>query len=109
MISWWGLFRNALWILGLAVGLAAWSYARWWAHQNRVRLRLVINMPLFVVPFSAGLALFSLGLALSGRHWWETAAWAMLAVLSVGQAVYSWLTGRRRDEKPTPQQDAERP
>ncbi len=109
MISWWGLFRNALWIVGLAVGLAAWSYARWWAQQNRVRLRQVINMPLFVVPFSAGLALFSLGLALSGRRWWEIAAWAVLTVLCVGQGVYSWLTDRRRDEKPALQQHAERP
>ena len=92
MIDWWGLFRNSIWVLGLAVGLAAWSYARWWAHEHHVRLRQVLNMPLFVVPFSAGMALFSLGLALCGRRWWEIAAWSILTVLFISQGVYTLKT-----------------
>ena len=95
MIDGWGLFRNALWIVGLAIGLATWSTARWWAHQQGLRPRQVLNRPLFVVPFCAGMALFSLGLALGSRRWWETAAWAVLTVLFVLQGAYSWLTGRR--------------
>ena len=95
MIDWWGALRNSVWILGLAVGLAAWSYARWWAHEHRVRLRQVLSMPVFLVPFSAGMALFSLGLALCGRRWWEIAAWGVLAVLFGLRGVYAWRADRR--------------
>lgn len=95
MIHWWGIFRNGFWVLGLAVGLAAWSYARWWSHEHGVRFRQMLNLRLFVVPFSAGMVLFSLGLALCGRRWWESAAWGVLTVLFGLQGVYSWRAGRR--------------
>lgn len=95
MIDGWGLFRNALWIVGLAIGLAAWSIARWRALRQGIRTRQVLSNSFFVVPFCAGMALFGLGLALGSRRWWETAAWAVLAVLFVWQGVHSWLAGRR--------------
>ena len=109
MIDVWGVLHSALWILGLAIGLATWSYARWWAIRHEVRLRETVNMPKFVVPFCAGLALFSLGLALSGRRWWESAAWACLVLLSAAQGTYSWVTRPRTDQPGcgSPQQDGE--
>lgn len=95
MIDWWSAFRNGVWIVGLSVGLAAWSYARWWAHEHGVRFRHTLAEPLFLVPFSAGMALFSLGLALCGRRWWETAAWGVLTVLFGLHGMYSRRAGRR--------------
>lgn len=89
MLDWWLLVRGVLWIMGLALMVAVWSYARWWAGQRGLSLRRAVGLPLFAVPCCAGLALFSLGLALSARTWWETAAWAILAVLSLTQAAYS--------------------
>ena len=101
MIDVWGVLGGALWILGLAIGLATWSYARWWAIRHGVRPRQTVDMPAFVVPFCAGLALFSMGLALGGRRWWETAAWALLALLSTAQATCSWVTRSRTSQPDT--------
>ncbi|MDH7485541.1 MAG: hypothetical protein QHJ81_04610 [Anaerolineae bacterium] len=95
MIDGWGLIRNALWIVGLAIGLAAWSIARWRAHQQGLPPRQMLSMPPFIVPFCAGMALFSLGLALGSRRWWETAAWAVLTVLFILQGAYSQFASRR--------------
>jgi hypothetical protein len=63
--DWPGLVRGALWIIGLSVALAAWSYASWWAASHGAPVRAVLGLPLFVVPFFAGLALFCAGLAWS--------------------------------------------
>jgi len=98
MIDGWGLLRHALWIVGLAIGLAAWSIARWRAHQQGVRTCQVLGNSLFVVPFCAGMALFSLGLTLGSRRGWETAAWAVLTVLFVLQGAHSWRASRQRDD-----------
>ena len=39
MINWWALFHNALWIVGLAVGLGALSIANYEAQRAGKRLR----------------------------------------------------------------------
>jgi hypothetical protein len=109
MIDLWGVVRNGLWILGLAVVLAAWSIARWWALKHAVKLRQVLSRPFFLVPFSAGVALFCLGLALSGQRWWETTIWAVLTVLFVLLGVSSWLGGRRETASARQCQDSESP
>jgi hypothetical protein len=95
MIDLWDVGRAALWILGLAIVLATWSYARWWAIKHGVRIRHTLKMPAFAVPFCAGLALLCLGLALSGHRWWETGAWAFLALVSAAQGTYTWVTRSR--------------
>ena len=68
LIDWGGVAKNALWILGLAVILAALSYADWWAATNQKRLIAVLRTPLFQTPFNLGLTLFAAGLALSLIH-----------------------------------------
>ena len=37
LIDWPALARNALWILGLSIVLAAWSYVSWLAARRKVR------------------------------------------------------------------------
>lgn len=98
MIDWYGVFRNALWILGLAVVLAAFSYSDWQrSGQNpKPSLRQAMTAPAFQAAFGLGMALFCIGLALSSRRWWEIAAWAALALLFAWQAIGAWLARSRR-------------
>lgn len=109
MIDWYGVFRNALWILGLAVAFAAFSYTDWWRGQQRPRLSLrqALSLPNFQAPFSLGMVLFCLGLALSSRRWWEIAVWAVLGVLFAWQAGASWLL-LRRSQEPTVADEGDR-
>jgi hypothetical protein len=81
-IDWFGVFYNALWILGLAVALAAVSYADWRRRlsQPRLTLRQALSQPAFQAAWSLGLLLFCAGLALSRGPWWQTVAWAALAL-----------------------------
>jgi hypothetical protein len=95
MIDWWMVARGALWILGLAIALASFSYAEWWRSLHRRRLREALNTPRFLAPFSAGLALFSVGLALSSSRWWEAALWGALMASFALQAGAYWRAGAR--------------
>jgi hypothetical protein len=80
LIDWTYVARNALWIVGLSVALAAWSYISWWASFHHQRLRRALNLPLFVVPFSAGMLMFSGSMSWGAAHWWERVLWAGLAL-----------------------------
>lgn len=92
MIDVFSLAANALWILGLAVLLAVLSWARWEAQRERVRLRHALARPPIQLGLDLGLLLFCVGLAATGRTWWERVLWSLLAV---GWTVHAWLTGRK--------------
>lgn len=94
MIDWWGVFHNFLWVLGLAVVLAALSMAHHEAGVEQVRLRQKLNGLGFQLPFAIGMMLFCLGLLFSGRTWWEKVLWALLVALCAGQAIRLWRHGR---------------
>jgi hypothetical protein len=87
---WWGVAHNALWVVGLAVGLAALSMANYQAGQEQVRLREKLSEPGFQLPIAIGAVLFCLGLCFSGRSWWEQAIWGLLAALFAALAVRIW-------------------
>ena len=89
LIDWLHVARNALWILGLSVALAAWSHISWWASVRRQRLRRALSLPLFVVPFSTGMLMFSASLAWGAARWWERVLWAGLALWFVWEIVSS--------------------
>ena len=90
MIDWWFFFHNSLWLVGLAVALAAFSMASYQAREEKVRLRQKFSEPALQLPFNLGLALFCLGLLFGGQIWWEQALWGLLAVLFLGQVVRLW-------------------
>lgn len=98
MIDWFGVFRNALWIFGLALALAAFSYADWWRRVQvpRQSLGRALEGSWFRVAFSLGLALFCAGLALGGGPWWMVALWAGLGLLFLGQGVAALVAARRQ-------------
>jgi len=93
MIDWPMVGRNALWITGLAIALAAASYNDWWRSLHGESWRHTWNTPRFLAPFNGGLALFSVGLALSSGRWWEIALWAALSLAFVVQAIVYWRAG----------------
>ncbi len=93
MIDWWGVFYNALWVMGLAVGLAALSMAVYRVRVTDVSLRRELNGPAFQLPFTLGMTLFCLGLLLAARSGWERVLWGLLALFFAGQGIALW---RRR-------------
>ena len=90
MIDWYGLFYNALWILGLAVVLAALAMASFHTRVQGVRLRQVLGASSFLLPFGAGMCLFCLGVLFSSHNLWEKVLWGLLAVLFAGQVFWVW-------------------
>ncbi|MFZ2489162.1 MAG: hypothetical protein WAZ19_13700 [Anaerolineae bacterium] len=92
MIDWLGVFNNALWIVGLAVALAAVSYADWQRHVSPVKrsLREALALPSFQIVWSLGLLLFCVGLALTSHVWWQMVLWALLALAFLYLGVDAW-------------------
>ena len=78
----WTIVSHALWISGLAVLLAAFSWQRWAAGEGRKAKRpgLALNL---------GLILVCAGLAATGRAWWERILWGMLAAARLVWALRS--------------------
>ena len=97
MIDWFGVFHNALWIFGLAIVLAALSYADWRRRLvvPPVSFRQALAEPGFQAAVSLGFTLFCAGLALGSAVWWQIAAWAALGLF------FAWngLTCLRRMKK----------
>ncbi|HVP22024.1 MAG TPA: hypothetical protein VMS73_09215 [Anaerolineaceae bacterium] len=80
MIDWFFLFSNALWILGLAVALAVFSFGVWQKGEEKVPFSTFFGRAqpkLFLL--GAGI-LFSIGLALNVDVPWQKAAWGVLVV-----------------------------
>ena len=106
LIDWPALVRNALWILGLSVILAAWSYVSWLAARRGVRAWRAIDWPVFEVPASAGLALFALSLAWGATRTWERILWMVLAVAFLAQTAQGWRQARCQGWLPAPSSSA---
>jgi hypothetical protein len=84
LIDWLGVARNALWILGLSIVLAAWSHLRWWAMSRQIKLRRAWEWPRFQAPFSAGLILFCISLPGAQRGGGSAVCGLLWALLSSG-------------------------
>lgn len=89
MIDWFGVFHNALWILGLAIVLAALSYADWRRRLTvpPISFRKALAEPGFQAAVSLGFVLFCAGLALGSTVWWQIAAWTALGLLFTWQGL----------------------
>ncbi|MEA3336850.1 MAG: hypothetical protein U9R25_13130 [Chloroflexota bacterium] len=100
MIDWYSVLTNGLWILGLAVILAAFSYTDWRRGLNspKTSLRQALASSRFLAVFSLGMVLFCAGLALTSGRWWEIAAWALLSVVFAWQGISSWQAWKKTDD-----------
>ena len=90
LIDWSFVVRNALWILGLSIVLAAWSYTSWWASTHHVRVRQALGLPMFTLPLFAGMLLFSTSLAWGATRWWERVLWIGLGIAFLAQLIVGW-------------------
>jgi len=102
LIDWPAVVRNALWIVGLSIVLAAWSYLSWLAARRGVRVWRAIDWPMFAAPASAGLALFAASLAWGATRAWERILWIFLAAAFLAQMVQALRQARRQGWSPAP-------
>jgi hypothetical protein len=93
LIDWRLVGFSALWLSGLSVILAAFSFGDFTASQQHVRTREVLGWPGYQATFNVGLVLFCLGLIGSAHALWEQLLWAVLAVAFAYQ---TWAAWRRR-------------
>lgn len=84
MINWLSVLSNSAWILGLAVILAAMSYAYWESTQAGRSFRESLGSPAFMMPLYGGLMLIGLGLLGTGGSALE---YLLAALLVAGSAV----------------------
>ena len=85
MIDWGMVASNSLWILGLSVLLAAFSYHDWLAGKTGQRRRDLFTKRSFLLPCTLGLFLTCAGWGIGQAvRWWEKAIWFVLA------ATFGW-------------------
>ena len=99
MIDWWNVLTHALWIVGLAVALAALSYTDWTSSRAGEgfvsTLKHVVQDPVFLL----GLVLACLGAGLSVAVWWRRVLWFALGAALVISLVRVHLS--RQEDAPS--------
>jgi hypothetical protein len=94
MIDWYFVLTHSLWIVGLSIALATFSYHDWLRRELNKPLRQQLREPSFRFPVNVGFLLVALGLTLlEGARWWERVLWFLLAC-SFGWS--AWSERRRR-------------
>lgn len=83
MINWQSVLFNSLWIVGLALLLAGFSYSYWAARDGKRPLSHQLASVEFLAPFWAGMLLFCAGLAGTSERVWEIILWGLLALFSI--------------------------
>lgn len=97
MIDWWMVATNGLWILGLSVLLAAFSYLDWLAGETGRRRRDLSRAPSFHLAWMAGLFLTCTGWGLGQSvRWWEQAVWFVLSLWFGWEVLRSLVAAYRR-------------
>lgn len=77
---------NALWIVGLALVFATWSYARFTAHRDHVKTRTKLNELTYALVLDLGLLLFVGGMAATESRWWGRALWVFIGLIVIVEA-----------------------
>ncbi len=90
MIDWANLLFTALWVLGLAALLAAFSLAHWLASRSGRTLRQTLMEPPFRLALAAAFMLVALGATFSVEPWWHKIAWAGVLALVAWEGVAAW-------------------
>ena len=81
MIDWWDVIINGVWILGLAIVLAAFSYRSAWKSYHPGTGNMIWADEVWP---AIGLALFCFGLAGISDQTWKMAVWIALGIVSLG-------------------------
>jgi hypothetical protein len=73
------VIAHSLWILGVAVVLAAFSYYDWWAREGRRRRDVFRSARGWKMSLAGGLLLIASGfLLMEGTHWWARGLWLLV-------------------------------
>jgi len=92
MIDWYFVFGNSLWIFGLSIALAVFSYHDWLRVELGTGLRQQLRQAPFLLASNVGFLFVALGLALlESSRWWGRLLWFLLAC-SFGWS--AWSAGR---------------
>lgn len=83
--EWWLVTRNAIWIVGASIVVAAWSYHRAAAIAGPTPRAEVFTSRSWLAWSGIGGLMFCAGMAFS-KQWWETALWVLLAAGSGARA-----------------------
>lgn len=94
MMDWVELAGGLLWVLGLAVCLAALSMARFQARVAGESPFRRLQQPGPWAALAFGVSLFCIGLLLVSGPWWQKGIWGVGAGFSVVWAVRSWRCGQ---------------
>jgi hypothetical protein len=92
VIDWFSVAINSLWILGLSILLASFSYQYWLAAEVKRPLRAQLNTAPFLKSFWLSFSLIGAGLVGTSQAWWETGIWTFFTLL----ALYNLFTLVRR-------------
>ncbi|HSM56627.1 MAG TPA: hypothetical protein VK879_10775 [Candidatus Sulfomarinibacteraceae bacterium] len=84
---------NSLWIVGLAILLAAFSYHYDRAQRRQHSLRQQLAEPSFAIAGWLAFVLIASGLAATSTRIWETVIWILFAILSLANATSAWRAG----------------
>lgn len=87
IIPWLSLAANILWIAGLTLVLATFSYNRCMATRCKIGLARPNPQPATGPLLPIGLLLVSLGLAATSASWLERGIWLSIALLLIAWAV----------------------
>lgn len=83
----WIILKNGLWILGLSVLLATWSYARYAAYEAGIKTRKKLSELKYALTVDLGVLLFIGGMAATETRDWARILWVVLGV-AVGVQAY---------------------
>ena len=95
MIDWAGLAVDAIWIVGLSLLLATFSYAGWARRRGGVGWRGLIGRMAYHSLLDGGIVLVCLGLLGSGHSAVEQAMWGLLAAWFAADGLLTWRKRRR--------------
>lgn len=91
MFDFWQFVAHALWIFGLAVLLAVWSFGYYEAQQTGEPILSFLTRPNYDLAVAIGLALFFAGLTGADGRIWAKILWGVM-----GLAVIAYFIYRRR-------------
>lgn len=95
MIDWFGVLANSLWILGLAMALATFSYASWQASLHHERTLDRLKRSEILIAFSLSALLFCSGLAATSDTLLEIVIWSVLGFLFLVQIILTVYQNRK--------------
>jgi hypothetical protein len=80
MINLWEILANTLWVIGLAIVFAVWSYARYTAKVEHVPVKNKLNVLKYALVMRGGLFLFLCGMALTERRPFARILWILCGI-----------------------------